>query len=210
MAHSPDHRSLVASTTRIENFSDAVIAIIVTILVLDLKVPVLADTSFHGVLLGIESVLPHLISFAMSFLTVSVFWVNHHHFYHELDRADGSLLWYNNGLLFFLSLVPFTTSFLSHYPMTRGVVMLYCFVLFLAALSFSMMIRYALCSDDIITHDVTDAERHASYRRSWVGTGLYAFATAAALFTVWIPIVVMLIVPLYYLRPRLLHDHVGH
>ena len=199
--------TVVSSTARIEAYSDAVIAIIITILVLEIRPPELHDTTLAGVWAGLTDVLPHIASFAFSFLTLSVFWVNHHHFFHELDRSDARLLWYNNALLFFLALVPFTTAFLGHYPLIQGVVATYCFVLFLAALSFTLMAHHALCSDDIITHDVSDEERRRSERHNWVGTALYGLGTLSALWMIEISYVTMLLVPLYYITPRLLHDH---
>ncbi len=202
----PKH-TLVGSTARLEAYSDAVIAIIVTILVLEIHPPELHGTTLHDVFAGLRGILPQLTSFALSFLTVSVFWVNHHHFFHELDRTDGALLWYNNGLLFFLSLVPFTTAFLGHYPTVPGAVMVYCANLFFAALAFTLMSRHALCSDDIIAHEISDEERHAGYARSWVGTVLYGVGVLAAPWALWLSAVIMLIVPLYYTSPRLVHDH---
>src|SRR5689334_928439 len=119
----------VSSTSRLEAYSDGVIAIIVTILVLELHVPELHGTSVQDVLMALYDILPKLLSFAFSFLTVSVFWVNHHHFFHEIEKSDGRLLWYNNALLFWLALVPFTTAFLGEHPTVPGVLMVYCFVL---------------------------------------------------------------------------------
>lgn len=199
--------TVVSSTARIEAYSDAVLAIIITILVLEIRPPELADTSLAGVWRGLREVLPHIGAFAFSFLTLSVFWVNHHHFFHELDRSDARLLWLNNALLFFLALVPFTTAFLGHYPSAPGVVMTYCFVLFLAALSFTLMARHALCGDAIIAHEVSHEDRRASHRHNWVGTVLYGVATAAAPWAIGVSYALMLLVPLYYITPRLLHDH---
>ena len=76
---STDHHK-VGSTARIEGYTDAFLAIIITLLVLELHVPELEDSSLMGVLHGIQSICPELLAFAFSFLTLSVFWVNHHHF----------------------------------------------------------------------------------------------------------------------------------
>lgn len=202
--------TIVGSTTRIEAYSDAVIAIVITILVLEIHPPVLTDLSLSGVLTGMKEVWPHLAAFAFSFLNISVFWVNHHHFFHEIDRSDARLMWLNNALLFFLSLVPFTTAFLGHYPAVPGVVVTYCAVLFCAALAFSAMTKHALSSSTLITHDISDVEKYTHTIRNLVGTMLYALAAVTAPWMIWVSYACMLFVPIFYITPRLLHEHVHH
>lgn len=202
----PEHHR-VGSTQRIEGFSDAFIAIIITLLVLELHVPQLADNSFTSFVHGFTEVLPHLLTFAFSFVTVAVFWVNHHHFYHELDHADAHLLWYNNALLFWLSLTPFTTAWLGTHPMNKGVGMLYCFVFFMAALSFILMSRHALFIGKLTDDHITDEMKNQHYRRGWVGVYLYLAATVAAPFMYWISLALIIFLPIFYVTPRLMHDH---
>src|SRR5436853_6473271 len=91
---------------RLEAFSDGVIAIIITIMVLEMKVP-------HGDGLGaLRPLLPVFLSYVLSFLYIAIYWNNHHHFFHLVHRVDGALLWANMHLLFWLSLVPFTTGWM--------------------------------------------------------------------------------------------------
>ena len=91
---------------RLLAFSDGVIAIIITVMVLELKVP-------HGASLhDLATVAPVFLSYVMSFIYVSIYWNNHHHFFHLVRRVDGLMLWANLHLLFWLSLVPFTTSWM--------------------------------------------------------------------------------------------------
>ena len=91
---------------RLLAFTDGVIAIIITIMVLDLKVP-------HEASLGaLAAVTPVFLSYVLSFLYVAIYWNNHHHFFHLVHRVDGGLLWANLHLLFWLSLVPFTTGWM--------------------------------------------------------------------------------------------------
>jgi uncharacterized membrane protein len=87
-------------------------------------------------------VFPKLIGFLISFVTVAIFWVNHHHFFHPITKSNGALMWYNNHLLFWLAVVPFVTAFLGDYPTLPAVVALYGFVLFMAALTFTAMIHF--------------------------------------------------------------------
>ncbi len=92
--------------TRIEAFSDGVLAIIITIMVLELKIP-------HEVnLQALISLLPVFTSYMMSFVFVGIYWVNHHHLFHTVKRINGKILWANMGLLFSLSLIPFSTGWM--------------------------------------------------------------------------------------------------
>jgi uncharacterized membrane protein len=95
---------------RLEAFSDGVIAIIITIMVLELKVP-------HGAeLAALAPVLPVLLSYLVSFAFVAIYWNNHHHMLHAAKRVDGRVLWANMHLLFWLSLLPFSTNWIGEHP----------------------------------------------------------------------------------------------
>src|SRR5215472_10433906 len=95
---------------RLEAFSDGVIAVIITIMVLELKPP-------HGVdLHALEPLLSGVLAYAVSFVFVGIYWNNHHHMLHAASRIDGSILWANLHLLFWLSLVPFVTSWVGENP----------------------------------------------------------------------------------------------
>jgi uncharacterized membrane protein len=94
------------SKTRLEAFSDGVIAIIITIMVLELKVP-------HGTdLAAVQPLLPVFLSYVLSFVFIGIYWNNHHHMLHATERINGGILWANLHLLFWLSLVPFTTGWM--------------------------------------------------------------------------------------------------
>ena len=96
--------------TRLEAFSDGVIAILITIMVLELRAPV-GDS-----LPALEPVLPVLFCYALSFLYLGIYWVNHHHLFHAVHKVSGTILWANLLLLFWLSLVPFTTRWVGEHP----------------------------------------------------------------------------------------------
>lgn len=91
---------------RLTAFSDGVIAIIITIMVLELKVPHGADWD------ALSGLLPIFLSYVLSFVYVAIYWNNHHHFLHTVTRVSGPILWANNHLLFWISLVPFTTGWM--------------------------------------------------------------------------------------------------
>src|SRR4051812_6380831 len=106
-------------STRLEAFSDGVIAIIVTIMVLELKVP--SDPSPRALL----GMLPVFLSYALSFVLVAIYWVNHHHLLHVTRHVDGSILWLNAHLLFWMSLLPFATAYVGHHHATPFTVACY-------------------------------------------------------------------------------------
>lgn len=197
--------ALVPSTQRIELFSDGMFAILLTLLVLEIKVPFLADTSVPTILDGLLRTLPHLLSFAFSFFALAVFWVNHHHFFHVLGRTDWVLLWHNMHLLFWLALVPFTTAFLGEHPDVSLVASIYAVNLALAALAFAFMTQHALFHGCFTNADVPEKERRAFVRRARMGAGLYALAAVLAFGSVWVTWALFIAIPTYYVVPRLLH-----
>ena len=114
-------------TERLQAFSDGVIAVIITIMVLELKAP-------HGADLGaLLDVLPAFLSYVLSFIYVGLYWNNHHHFFQLVDRVTGGILWANLHLLFWLSLIPFATAWLNEHPMSAVPTALYGGVLLAAA-----------------------------------------------------------------------------
>lgn len=119
--------------TRLEAFSDAVIAIIMTIMVLELKVPHGAD--LHALL----PLAPVFLAYVMSYLYLGIYWNNHHHMLHAADHVDGRVLWANMLLLFWLSLIPFTTAWMEENAFAELPTAIYGFVLLLAAMSYSRL-----------------------------------------------------------------------
>jgi uncharacterized membrane protein len=123
------------SKGRLEAFSDGVIAIIITIMVLDLHVP--RDTS----LAALRPAIPTFLSYALSFVFVGIYWNNHHHLLHASQRVKGTTLWANLHLLFWLSLVPFVTGWMGENHFAAVPVAVYGVVLFLAAIAFTILAK---------------------------------------------------------------------
>ena len=120
---------------RLEAFSDGVFAIIITIMVLDLRVP--HDTNFAA----LRSLVPVFLSYVMSFLYVGVYWNNHHHLFHAAERVDGKILWANLHLLFWLSLAPFTTAWLGENRIATGPVAMYGIMLLFAGIAYYILTK---------------------------------------------------------------------
>ena len=118
---------------RLEAFSDGVIAIIITIMVLELKRP--DDLS----LAGLRHIAPHIAIYAMSFLYVGIYWNNHHHLFHAARSVTGSILWANLHLLFWLSLVPFASDWMGENYSAGLPVALYGFILLMCGFSYAIL-----------------------------------------------------------------------
>jgi uncharacterized membrane protein len=114
------------------------------------------------------------------------------------------LLWYNNALLFWLTVVPFTTAFIGEYPTQPVVVAAYALNLCLAGASFTLMGHYAFFKGNLLPASVTLAERRREWYRSWVGTGFYGLAVILAFIYVYAALVVVALLPLFYVVPTLL------
>ena len=125
------------STTRLEAYSDAVIAIVITIMVLELRPPAGSD------LTALKALIPTFLAYVVSFIYLSTYWNNHHHLMHVTERVNGAILWANIHLLFWLSLIPFTTAWLSNNPGEMVPSVLYGINLFMAGLAY-LILRLAL------------------------------------------------------------------
>lgn len=121
------------SKTRLEAFSDGVIAILITIMVFELKAPVGTD------LAALMSVVPSVLTFLLSFLYLGIYWSNHHHMLQLTNRINGAVLWANLHLLFWLSLFPFVTTWINRSELSRLPVALYGGVLLFAAIAYTIL-----------------------------------------------------------------------
>lgn len=118
---------------RLEAFSDGVFAIIITIMVLELKVPHAGDFA------ALKPLLPVMISYILSFIYVGIYWNNHHHMMQAVEFINGNILWANLHLLFWLSLVPFVTAWMGENYFLKAPVILYGFILVMNAIAYSIL-----------------------------------------------------------------------
>jgi uncharacterized membrane protein len=161
---------------RLEAFSDGVIAIIITIMVLELKAPHEATAR------ALAAQAPVFLSYALSFLVVAIMWVNHHHLLHAIRAVDAPLLWWNNALLFAISLIPFSTAFLGENFRSPLAVAIYGSNLALAGFGF-FLLRAAIAR----RADPANQEAHRQQqRKNLLTAGLYASAVPLADVSIWI------------------------
>jgi uncharacterized membrane protein len=184
----------IMGTNRIEAFSDGVIAIILTVMVLELKVPTRAT------LPALRAVVPTLLSYALSFLIVAIMWVNHHHMLHLAKHASAKLLWANNNLLFWMSLIPFVTAYLGQ---TRGAPMAvaaYGSILTFCAGGFTLL-RYAVTADHT-DHAATQEQNRRAMRKSTWSCLLYASSVPLAFVHISLSFFIFLLIPAIYFLPE--------
>jgi len=177
---------------RLEAFSDAVIAIIITIMVLELKVPHDASPAALGELW------PVFLSYVLSFVNVGLYWNNHHHLLHTVKHVSGGILWANMHLLFWLSLFPFTTGWMGENQFAPWPVAVYGAVLFMAAVAYFILVRA------IIAVHGRDSELAKAVGRDWKGKiplAAYAAAMALAFVNPWISCALYVAVALMWLIP---------
>jgi len=182
------------STSRMEAFSDGVIAIIVTIMVLELRAP------SQPTLAALWKVAPIFISYGLSFLVVAIMWVNHHHLIHAVRGVSARLLWSNLYLLFWMSLVPFVTDYLGknyHEPLA---VALYGLDLLLCSSAF-FLLRIILVQQD--RHDSALADYHASIqRKNAFSAALYLLSAPLAYVSIYASFFIFAVIPAMYFLPE--------
>jgi uncharacterized membrane protein len=186
-------------TGRLEAFSDGVIAIIITIMVLELQVPRGADAS---TLLGQW---PVFLSYALSYLVVAIYWINHHRLFHVVPRVNYAVLWSNNLLLFCLSLIPFATAYMGENSFKPFPTAVYAALLLACAIAF--LILRASINDELKNDERFAAFRVQAHRKNLISIGLYALSVPAAYIHPGLTLVLAFIVAgLYFLPDTLLDD----
>ena len=177
---------------RLSGFSDGVIAIIITIMVLELKVP------HGGDLEALRSSLPVFLSYVLSFLYVAIYWNNHHHLLHTCKRVNGAILWANTHLLFWLSLIPFATAWLGENHVAALPTALYGVALLMPA------IAYVLLQTAIVRVNGADsslAQALGADLKGKISPLIYIAGIALAFVNPWFSIALYVLVALIWLIP---------
>jgi len=178
---------------RIEAFSDGVLAIIITIMVLELKVP-------HGDhIRELVPLIPVFFSYALSFVYVAIYWNNHHHLFQLVKQINGRTLWYNAHLLFWLSLIPFATAWAGENHFGTWPLVLYGVILFMAATAYDLLSRNlirAQGAESDLARAVGDGKKEK------VSVVLYALAITAAFFVPALAIACYVLVAFIWFVPE--------
>ena len=180
------------SKGRIEAFSDGVIAIIITIMVLELRAPHEAD------LAALKPLLHEFLSYTLSFAFLGIYWNNHHHLFQAVKHVRGWVLWANLHLLFWLSLIPFATSWMGEHPDAPWPVAAYGFVLIACALAYTLLVR------TLLAHHAADSALALAIGGDFKGNASLAIYAVGLLLAFAQPLVAKLcyvVVALIWLRP---------
>ena len=183
------------SPGRLEAFSDGVIAIILTIMVLELKAPESADPR------ALLHAWPIFISYVLSFFYVSVYWINHHHLFHRVRHVDLPILWANVALLFFLSLIPFFTEWMEQTRLSPFPTAVYAATMLVSGAAFSVLNRF-VGRQSVAASEMVLLER-AARRKNYIALSIYAVAIPAAYYHAAISLALIFLVALIYAIPSL-------
>ncbi len=177
---------------RLEAFSDGVIAIIITIMVLELKVP-------HGSdLAALRPILPVALAYLLSFIYLGIYWNNHHHMFQAVKQVNGRILWANLHLLFWLSLIPVVTHWLGENYTAQVPVAFYGVVLIAAAIAYYILAR------TLVSHHGPGSALEVALGRDFKGKisiAIYALAIAAAFVATWVACALYIVVAIMWLVP---------
>lgn len=184
---------------RLEAFSDGVLAIIITIMVLEMKVP-------HGDDFAVLSpLLPVLLSYILSFVYLAIYWNNHHHMLHTTQRVTGGILWANLHLLFWLSLFPFVTGWMGENHFAPAPLALYGVVLLMAAIAYWILQRTIIASQGI---DSLLAKAVGRDIKGKISPLLYGIAMMTSFIAPWVAGGIYVFVALMWLVPDRRIEHI--
>ena len=181
-------------TSRIEAFSDGVIAVIITITVLDLHIP--QDPSLRALL----SLTPLFLTYLLSFIVVAIMWVNHHHMMHLAKHATARVMWANNMLLFWMSLIPFTTSYMGLNCRRPLAVAVYGSVLTMCSLSFTIL-RHIVNQFHLDNPELAPLNLRFT-RKSAFTTMLYCLSIPMAYLSVRVSFGIFVLIPASFFLPE--------
>lgn len=183
---------------RLEAFSDGVIAIIITIMVLEMKVP-------HGAsLAALMPLIPVFLSYALSFIYIGIYWNNHHHMLHACNRVTGAILWANLHLLFWLSLIPFTTGWMGENHFESAPAAMYGAALFMSA------IAYWILQQSIIRSQGVNSTLKRAVGNDWKGKIsplVYLLGIVLAFWSQYVSIALYVVMALVWLIPDKRIEH---
>jgi uncharacterized membrane protein len=194
----PDRRTMAKS--RLESFSDGVIAIIITIMVFDLKLQEFpAHFSRQEVWEALWALLPKLGAYTISFVVLGIMWLNHHILFNQIRYSTSSLVWFNHHLLFWMSLIPLPTAFLERHPVLPEANMFYGIILGMNALAFTLLRWYAAVRAQLMP------DERIFHISNIVSTVLYFLAAGLAFVNIYLSYLIFIGIPIWYFLP----DRIG-
>lgn len=186
---------------RTEAFSDGVFAIIITLLILEIRIPEIKDpTDSHELFQAFIGLGPKIISWAVSFFFIAVMWVQHHNLFRMADKIDYGAVWINNISLFFICFLPFPTALMGEYPHNRIAVLLFGLIATLATFTQVFLYGYIVKNNLQSRYNKTSAYKNVT-RSFLLAPFLMVIATGVSFINLWLPMVIYALVPLFFLLP---------
>jgi TMEM175 potassium channel family protein len=192
----PAADELRPTSRRLEAFSDAVFAIAVTIMVLEIRVP--DSLAFSNDTASFEQFATLLAIYALSFVVVGILWANHHYLVFTLPQADRVTVWLNNHVLFWVTMVPIVARFFGLHPTSPRATAAYAFVVMMCTAALTLLRRHAAEVSRSLFHR---ALHRRVFRRAWVAIALYAAVIPIAFFNIRLSWVLLLILPAMFFLP---------
>lgn len=182
------------NNNRLEAFSDGILAIIITIMILEIKAP--ESNSFES----LKPLIPVFLSYVLSFIYVGIYWNNHHHIFQAVKQVNGSILWGNLFLLFWLSLIPFATSWIGSQHFSAVPMSCYGFILFMCGLSYTRLLKkiIKLEGEDSLLAKVTEKDY-----KGRISLALYLLGVLLSFVSVWISGLLYFAVALLWIIPNM-------
>ena len=185
------------SKSRLEAFSDGVIAIIITIMIFDIKMPELkAEITNEVIFSAFRNLIPKILAFSLSFLVLAIFWINHHALFDQIPHTTPKVIWANVFLLFVMSFIPLPTAFLAAHPFLPAASMFYGGLMCLNSFGFLVLRRTIEHSENLLP-----VNQNAQIQNGIAAT-FYLLSIPAAMLSVWISFCIFIGIPLWYFIPR--------
>lgn len=201
----------IPGTNRIEAFSDGVFAIVITLLVFQLKAPegLQNEQNWQELFYALLNQIPKFIGFVTSFFFVAVFWVSHHQFFNTLNTSKRGLLWLNNLFLFFVTFIPFPAAVLGEFHKNTTAVVFFGLSFFAASLTYAIL-RWYGWEDDETSDKFDDDSLRKAMRLSFFLPVLYLIGIGIAFFSLQIAILIYLLTPILLIKPIKLKTEAPH
>lgn len=185
---------------RLEAFSDGVIAIIITLLVLEIKVPHIdGEVNAQKIIAALISIAPKFFSWVLSFFMLLIMWINHHRIFNELEKTNNNLLWLNGVLLFFMSFVPFPTAFMGDYFTQPMSIFFFGICLMFVGIAFYFLRAYILKKPELLKKESDIIHQKKLARKTLLGPMFYLIGALSSFISVIIAYIIYMAVPVYYI-----------
>lgn len=196
-------KTFILSTTRLENFSDGVFAIILTLLAFQFKIPNFSeDASLINNFYELLNIAPYLLGFIFSFFFIAVFWVNHHSLYHAVKEVNIIILWYNIHSLFWISMIPFAIAMVGNHPHLSIAAISLGIVLFMASVAAFLLFRYCYVKSKLVDESLSFESIHRGVLKNvaaivvtFLGI-LVAFKWVYISYCIYFAVLIIFIIPL--------------